>query len=80
VYVNYVFLAVWAAEALWWRFDPRAYFARPAWLAMVTRVFYLTILLNAAVFFVPAARRYVGLGLIGCLLWAWRPSRVRPAL
>jgi hypothetical protein len=74
VYVNYLFLAVWAGEVLWWWLNPRGYFGRPAWIILATRAFYFAVLLNAAVIFVPNARRFAGLVLIGLLLWAWRPS------
>jgi hypothetical protein len=72
VYVNYLFLGVWIADAWsWWHRFPRAY---PPRVAFVLRGFYLVILANAAVVFASPSRRLVGLALIGWLLWAWRPA------
>lgn len=71
VYVNYAFLAAWASEALWWRAAPSRYLSRPAWLRLGVRAFYLVIVINAAIVFVPAERRIAGIVLSGVLLWIW---------
>jgi hypothetical protein len=69
VYVNYVFFAVWAADAAWWRLVSAA---RPAPAAWTLRAFYLIIILNAAVIFAAGWRRALGAVLVCALLTAWR--------
>lgn len=73
IYVNYVFLAAWISEIVWWRLNPEGYFARSAALTMVLRSFYFVVLVNAAVVFASPPRRAAGLALMAALLWAWRP-------
>lgn len=74
VYVNYLFTAIWLAEASWWRAAPAAYARRPRWLTGCLRAFYLLILVNAAVVFASPAGRVAGVPLVTALLWTWRPA------
>jgi hypothetical protein len=78
VYVNYLFFAVWAADAVWWRLAPRDY-KRPPGVTWTLRAFYLVIILNAAVIFAAGWRRAAGLVLIAALVGGWirRPSPSR---
>ncbi|HEX2457325.1 MAG TPA: hypothetical protein VHI99_26740, partial [Vicinamibacterales bacterium] len=78
VYVNYVFLAVWLAEAAWWRTNAAGYLSRPMLVTSVLRTFYLIVLVNAAVVFAAPSRRVAGVILISVLLWIWRPVTVQP--
>jgi hypothetical protein len=71
IYVNYVFIAVWIAEAIWWRLGPDSYFARPRDLTAILRAFYFVVLANAAVVFAAPARRGAGALLIAALLMIW---------
>jgi hypothetical protein len=75
IYVNYVFLAVWLADAAWWRFDAAAFLSRPCSLTILVRAFYFIVLINAAVVF--ASHRFPGLILMALLLWIWRPLPAR---
>jgi hypothetical protein len=75
VYVNYLFAALWLAEAAWWRADPRSYFRRPRWSSWLLRGFYFVILVNAALVFASPAGRIAGVPLVLALAWTWRPSR-----
>jgi hypothetical protein len=75
-YLNYVFLALWIAEAAWWRAAPQSYFDRSAGIRFATRLFFAIILVNGAVIFVQPSRRLVGALLVGILLWSWRPRPV----
>lgn len=75
IYVNYLFLAVWLAEACWWRAAPAAYARRPRWLTWWLRGFYLLILVNATLVFASPAGRICGAPLVAALLWTWRPAR-----
>src|SRR5688572_20980520 len=61
VFVNYLFVAVWLGEAVWWRGDPRRYVGQRAWCVWSVRVFYLLIVVNAAVVFAPQERRLAGI-------------------
>ena len=70
VYVNYVFYAVWLADAIWWRVSPDLS-RRPAAVTWALRAFYLVIILNAAVIFAAGPRRLLGLLLISWMLRVW---------
>ena len=72
VYVNYVFFAVWLADACWWRVAPAA--VRPRAATWLLRAFYLLILVNAAIVFVPGTRRVAGLLLVAWLGRIWWPG------
>ena len=74
VYVNYLFFAVWLADAWSWRVAQPA--TRPRVLTWSLRAFYLLIILNGAVVFAAPARRGVGLLIVALLVWAW--TRRRP--
>jgi hypothetical protein len=74
VFVNYAFAIAWLAEALWWRWSPTRGIGSTGWARPVRRAFYLLILINAAIVFVPPDRRPFGVALIAALLWAWRPN------
>jgi hypothetical protein len=74
VYVNYAFVAAWAAYLWWWRrnparqIDPR----RPSVLAL--RLVLFVIIANALVIFASPLTRPLGVVICGALLWAWRPT------
>lgn len=75
VYVNYLFFAVWLADAWWWRAGVTP-LDRPRAVSWTLRVFYLVIILNAAVIFATPGRRALGLLVVAMLAWAWRPRAV----
>jgi hypothetical protein len=79
LYVNYLFVAVWFVEAIWWRLNARSFFRRPRAVTQLVRAFYLLILFNAAVVFAAPARRAAGMVFVAALLWAWRPGMKRGA-
>jgi hypothetical protein len=63
VYLNYLFLTVWAADAAyWWRVGHRRYLGRPPGVALSVHGFLLFITFNAAVVFVAGTARHVGAG------------------
>jgi hypothetical protein len=70
VYVNYVFVGVWLADAVWWRFDP-ALERRPVWACRSLRAFYFLVIVNAAVVFPQGTGRLGGVLLVAGLAWAW---------
>lgn len=71
IYVNYLFIAAWFGEAVWWRLDRLGYFAQPRAMRMALRSFYLVVLLNATVIFAAPIRRAFGVALIAALLIVW---------
>jgi hypothetical protein len=71
VYVNYLFLAVWAADALWWWASPLRYAARPRWLDLGVRGFLLFIFVNGAIVFGRGPVRIAGVASLLVLLLAW---------
>ena len=79
LYVNYVFLLIWAGETAWWAISPSAYLSRGAALMWSLRAFYFVIIVNAVVLFARPAMRPAGLLLTAALVGAWiRISARRP--
>ena len=76
VYVNYLFFAVWLADAWWWRAAPVGY-VRPSAAVWSLRIFYLIVLFNAAVVFAAGWRRLLGLVLVSWLARVWSPTLSR---
>jgi hypothetical protein len=60
IYVNYLFLAVWAGDAVWWWLAPSAYASRPRWLSIAIRGFIFFIIVNGAVVFADGWARVLG--------------------
>jgi hypothetical protein len=69
VYVNYVFFAVWLADAWWWRASPGA--RRSPAVTWTLRAFYMIVIFNAAVVFAAGPKRLLGLALVSWLSRAW---------
>lgn len=79
VYVNYAFMAVWLADAWWWRRDPLH--RRPAAIVWALRAFYLVMIVNGAVIFAAGAGRLLGIVLVSWLCICWTVGRrITPAL
>ena len=78
LYVNYLFGLIWLAELWWWTRAETSYRTRPAWVEITVRVFFLFMIVNGAVVFVGWPQRWLGLALVGALLYAWRRSIWRP--
>jgi hypothetical protein len=77
VYLNYAFVAVWLLDAWWWRRFPSRDEREPRAITWTTRVFFLVMILNAAVVFAGGARRLAGAVIVLWLVWIWRPGRAR---
>ena len=73
LYMNYLFLAVWLADAVWWMAFPRGY-VRPALATWALRAFYMVFLFNAMVVFAADWRRVLGLVIISWLARIWSPG------
>jgi hypothetical protein len=80
LYVNYVFLSIWAGEAAWWAISPRTYLGRHAVLVSLLRAFYFLILINGAVVFARPIVRPAGMLLIAALAGTWMPISARRLL
>lgn len=79
VWMNYVFVAAWAAESCWWGAAPQSYGQRPRSVLAASRVFYLLMLVNAAIVFAAPSRRWAGLIVVAWLIWQWRDTFKAPA-
>jgi hypothetical protein len=78
VYVNYVFFAVWLADAWWWRAAPGHLRSRA--ITWSLRAFYAIIIFNAAVVFAAGARRIIGVLIMSWLARVWAaPAPLTPA-
>ncbi len=78
LYVNYLFGLVWLGELAWWARDPRGYGTRARWTELAVRAWFLFMIVNGAVVFVAGPQRWLGVGILAALLWAWRPRRSGP--
>ena len=76
VYVNYLFYAVWMADAAWWRQSPNLS-QRPSALTWTLRAFYMVIIINAAVIFAAGPRRVLGILIVSWLARMWALSSER---
>ena len=69
LYVNYLFLGVWLADAWWWRAaHPKV---RPRAATWALRTFYAIVIFNAAVVFAAGFRRILGILLVSWLARVW---------
>ena len=71
IYVNYLFLAVWAGDAAWWWMSPASYVRRPRWLSSAIRGFIFFIILNGALVFADGWARVVGAAAVSSVVIAW---------
>lgn len=74
LYVNYLFAAVWFADAFW-SWTAAGYAARRVWVTWTIRAFFWFMIVNGAVVFVHGAMRGYGLLLILALIACWWPRR-----
>lgn len=60
IYINYIFLAVWALDAAWWMHRPMSYRRRPRAVSLAIRGFIFFIIVNGAVVFADGWARVIG--------------------
>lgn len=60
IYVNYVFLATWLADAGWWWVAPVSHATRPRAIAAARRAFFVFMFVNGSVIFASGISRFVG--------------------
>ena len=75
IYVNYVFLTVWAGDAAWWLADCDSYRRRPRALALVIRGFIFFVIVNGAVFFADGWARVLGAAATSLVVFTWLRGR-----
>jgi hypothetical protein len=68
IYVNYAFVLAWIGEAVWWRAWPASYAARSHAVRWSSWLFYVVVLVNAAIVFASPAGRIAGSMLIAWLI------------
>lgn len=71
LFVNYAFLAFWAAEVLWWWRSPAGYEQRPATLAWASRAVFLFMFVNGAIVFGRGPVRAFGVVMVLAVFSAW---------
>jgi hypothetical protein len=60
IFVNYVFLALWLADVVWWWQAPASRAARPRAVETARRAFFVFMFLNGAVVFASGIGRLIG--------------------
>lgn len=70
IYVNYVFVAVWLADTIWWWLAPSSRAARPAWVEQIRFAFFLFMFVNGAIVFAAGIGRVVGVAAVGTVIAA----------
>ena len=79
IYVNYLFLVVWTADAVWWLLASDSYARRSRALSLAIRGFIFFIILNGAVVFADGWARIVGVVSVMLVVASWflrRSSRL----
>ena len=71
IFVNYLFTAVWIADAVWWWVTPASYLSRPAGLERARAIFFLFMFFNGAIVFGSNTARGVGIPAVGAVCLAW---------
>ncbi len=61
VWINYLLLVVWSADAAWWWISPRRYHRRPRLLGISVHAFIAFVALSGAVLFETGLIRYVAI-------------------
>jgi len=75
LYVNYAFLAVWSADALWWWLGPGSFRRRPGTLDAAVRAFLWFMFFNGAFVFVHGPMRWAGAAAALAVAAAWYRRR-----
>jgi len=75
LFVNYAFLAVWAADAAWWWAAPASYRARIRAVDTGIFIFFVFMFVNGAIVFADGAMRVLGAAAVAVALWSWYRSR-----
>lgn len=71
LFFNYVFLAVWTADAIWWWTAPESFRQRPRFLDRAVRGFLWFMFLNGTVVFAHGPIRWAGAAAVLAVGAAW---------
>ena len=71
LYVNYLFLTLWVADALWWWRAPASYLARDPRLERARLALFMFMFVNGAIVFAAGVARAVGVIAVGSVCAAW---------
>jgi hypothetical protein len=72
VYFNYVFAALWTADAFWRWLAPVSYEHRPRWIAGAIHAYLLFIVINGAIVFASGPTRWLSIAallIVAAMLW-----------
>jgi hypothetical protein len=75
VFVNYAFLAVWAADAGWWWVASASYRNRSRSIDTLVFFFFVFMFVNGAIVFAHGAMRLLGVAAVTIVLWSWYRSK-----
>jgi hypothetical protein len=79
IYVNYVFIAAWLADIVWWWIGPVSRAQRPRSIELARFAFFSFMFLNGAVLFAAGAGRFIGIVALAAALLSTASSRLSPA-
>lgn|SRR5262249_30899268 len=71
LFINYILIAAWIADVVWWWVGPEAWRSRSKYLTAGWHGFLLFIIFNATVIFKTGPLRWIGLGLCLTLVLLW---------
>lgn len=71
IYVNYLLVSAWLADAAWWWASPRGYAQRPRAVDAGVRGFIFFIMVNGAVVFADGVARLLGAAAVSIVGVAW---------
>jgi len=77
LYVNYVFLAWWLADTIWWWRATSSFLTRSPVIEWAWRITAFTMVVNGAVIFASTAGRIAGVPLTSALLFVWWHSPLK---
>jgi len=60
IYINYLFLAIWTADACWWWLAPASHATRARWIEMTRLALFTFMFFNGAVIFASGFGRAIG--------------------
>ena len=76
-FLNFLFLAAWLVDAVWWWVTPLAYSRRPAILERGRLAFFVFMFFNGAVLFAGPVARTIGIPAVAAVSTAWCVGRRR---
>jgi len=60
IYINYLFLVIWMADACWWWLAPASHATRARWIEMTRLALFTFMFFNGAVIFASGFGRAIG--------------------